>query len=250
MISLKVHLNNLPEVLVDSLQEEFQKLHRQYFLGRWEPSQLDAGRFAEVVFRILQYKQNSSFTQIGTQIDRTAIYNSVKDDTSLPESLRFHVLKLSDTILDFRNKRNVAHLGSINVNEMDSTFVLQSANWIVAELIRSETQMDPADAQDEIKKIIERKVPIIEEIGGRLKCLNPKLSLTQKVLVFCYQKYPERISLNDLHSWTGYSNKSMLRDRLVSISSSGEIDYNDGTALLTRKGVLWVEENISFDLDL
>ena len=52
---------------------------------------------------------------------------------------------------------------TIDVNEMDSTFVLNRTNWIVAEFIRLETQMSPDDAQAEIKKIIERKVPIVEK---------------------------------------------------------------------------------------
>ena len=98
--------------------------------------------------------------------------------------MRFHVLKLADLMLDFRNKRNVGHPGEIDVNEMDSTMMIQSANWIVAELIRIEMKLSPADAQNEIKKIIERKVPIIEEIGGRLKCLNRASMLKKKPLFF------------------------------------------------------------------
>ena len=108
MNPLTQHLNNLPNELINALQIEFQKLHQQYFLGRWEPSQLDGGRFAEHIFRVLEYKQVSNFTPIGTTIPRLSIYNSVSQNTNLPESLRFHILKLADLILDFRNKRNVS----------------------------------------------------------------------------------------------------------------------------------------------
>ena len=242
------HLSNLPSELVNALQSEFQKLHQQYFLGRWEPSQLDGGRFAENVFRVLELKQSGRYTPIGNQLPRTAIYNAVVNDASVPESLRFHVLKLADLILDFRNKRNVAHPGDIDVNEMDSTIVIQSVNWIVAELIRTETQMSPSDAQGEIKKIIERKVPIVEEIGGRLKCLNPKLTAKEKAIAFCYQKYPQSISLDDIYDWVGYSNKGVLRKQLQEISEEGIIDFRDDISVLTKKGIIWVEKNISFDL--
>lgn len=164
MNPLTQHLNNLPSDVVGALQMEFQKLHQQYFLGRWEPSQLDGGRFAEAVLRILQHKDTGAFTAIGTQLNRSQIVSSVRKNNRLPESLRFHILGLAELIFDFRNKRNVGHLGTIDVNEMDSTIVLQAANWVVAELIRIETKMSPDDAQEEIKKIIERKVPIIEDI--------------------------------------------------------------------------------------
>lgn len=249
--TLRAHLQSIPDVLVDALQSEFQKLHQQYFLGKWEPSQLDGGRFAEVVLRILQYKDIGTFTTIGKQLNRSQIVFSVKKNTRLPESLRFHILGLAELIFDFRNKRNVGHLGTIDVNEMDSSIVLQSTNWVVAELIRIETKMSPDDAQAEIKKIIERKVPIIEEIGGRLKCLNPNLKVDQKVLVFCYQKYPNPISLDDLFNWTAYSNKSTLKKKLLEIDKkTGYIDFRGDMAALTKSGLLWVEKYIPFELEI
>lgn len=247
---LQKHLNNLPFDLVENILKEFQKLHQQYFLNKWEPAQLDGGRFSENIFRYIEYKQNKTFTPIGNQINRSSIYNSALQDTNLPESIRFHVLKLADIMLDFRNKRNVAHPGNIDVNEMDSTFVIQAANWIIAEIIRIETQMSPEGAQGEIKKIIERKIPIIEEIGGRLKCLDTQLSAKQKALVFCYQKYPNQISLNDLKDWIKYSNKSVLRKQLQDLDQDGCIDFHLDSAQLTKKGLLWVEKNITFELEI
>ncbi len=250
MNPLKQHLNNIPNDLVDVLQFEFQKLHQQYFLGKWEPSQLDGGRFAEAVLRILQHKDTGTFTAIGTQLNRSQIAISVKRNTGLPESLRFHILGLTELIFDFRNRRNVGHLGRIDVNEMDATIVLQAANWIVAELVRLETQMRPEEAQEEIKKIIERKVPIIEEIGGRLKCLNPNLDVKEKVLVFCYQKYPETITLVNLFGWTEYSNKGVLRRKLTELNKDGRIDFRNDAARLTKRGLLWVEKNMSFEIEI
>lgn len=235
MNPLTHHLNNLPIDLVNALQTEFQKLHQQYFLGCWEPSQLDGGRFAEAVLRIVEFKDIGSYTAIGKQINRLKIVQSVEKNTALADSLRFHIPHLAGFILDFRNNRNVGHLGTIDVNEMDSTFVLHTANWLVAELIRLETQMDPDEAQTEIKKIIERKVPIIEEIGGRLKCLHPKLGAKAKTMVFCYQKYPNEVSLDDLTDWMEYSNKGVLRKQLLELNKDGRLDFRNDVARLTKK---------------
>lgn len=250
MNPLSQHLNNLPKDLVNILQEEFQKLHQQYFLGHWEPNQLDAGRFAEVVLRIVEFKITGSYTAIGKQLNRKQIVNFAKQNTSSVESLRFQIPSIAEFILDFRNNRNVGHIGTIDVNEMDSTFVMNSANWIVAEFIRLETKMSPEDANSEIKKIIERKVPIVEEIGGRLKCLNPKLSAKEKALVFCYQKYPDGISLDDITDWMEYSNKFVLQQELTGLNRDGRIDFREKVARLTKKGLLWVEKNILFELEI
>ena len=250
MNPLAQHLNNLPSELVLALQVEFQKLHQQYFLGKWEPTELDGGRFSEVVLRIVQYKDKNTYTPIDVQLNRKLVVGSAAKNTALFRSLRFQVPILAELIMDFRNNRNAGHIGTIDVNEMDSAYVLNSANWIVAELIRLETQMSPDDAQVEIKKIIERKVPIVEEIGGRLKCLNNKLGAKEKVMIFCYQKYPSELSLDQLVDWIEYSNKGVLRNKLIALNKDGRLDFRDNVAKLTRKGLLWVEKNISFELEI
>lgn len=247
---LKAHLSSLPSDLVSALQTEFQKLHQQYFLGKWEPSQLDGGRFAEAILRIVQYKDTGAYTQIGTQLNRLALVQSAERNTALADTWRFQIPQLAAIVLDFRNKRNVGHLGAIDVNEMDSTIVLNVANWIVAELIRLETQMTPDAAQAEIKKIIERRVPIIEEVGGRLKCLDSTLSAKEMAMVFCYQKYPVQVSLNELVEWTQYKNKSVLRKQLQALDKDCRIDFRDDVVQLTRKGVAWVENNVEFKLEI
>jgi len=250
---LNKHLSNFPTDLIDALQTEFQKLHEQYFLGHWEPGQLDGGRFAEAVLRIVERKDTGNHTPIGTQLNRQKIVQSTEQNKSLPSSFRFQIPRIAGLILDFRNNRNVAHLGSINTNEMDSTFILHSANWVVAELIRLETQMSPDAAQAEIKKIIERKVPIIEELGGRLKILDPKLDIREKILVLCYQKFPEHISENDLLDWVEYSthNTGRFRKYLEQLDKKDSlIDYRNGEVVLTKRGLIHVEKNIDFELEI
>lgn len=252
MNPLKQHLSKIPEILVDILLKEFQKLHTQYFLGHWEPTQLDGGRFVEAVLRIVEQKNTGNFTAIGTQLNRLSIMRSAQSNITLSDSLRFQIPRLASLILDFRNNRNVGHIGNINVNEMDTSFVLQSANWIVAELIRLETQISPDEAQSEIKKIIERKVPIVEILGERLKILDPKLNILEKILVVCYQKFPEHILEDDLLNWTEYSihNRGRFSKYLKQLNENCLIDYRYRTAVLTKRGVLWVEKNIKFELEL
>jgi hypothetical protein len=249
---LHQHLSSIPQALVDSLLSEYQKIHEQYFLGRWEPSQLNGGRFAESILRIIEYKCNTHFTPIGVQLNRRSIIDVAERNTILPDSLRFQIPRIASLMLDFRNNRNVGHLGRIEVNRMDSTFVLQAANWIVAELIRLETHMDPAAAEVEMHKIIERKVPIIEETGGRLKILDPSMDTREKILVICYQKFPNSTSETDLLDWVEYDthNKGRFRSYLKELNDDRRIDYRNGNIVLTKRGVLWVEKNIIFALEI
>lgn len=248
---LRSHLKSLPEELINSLEREFQKIHEQYFLGRWEPSQLDAGRFSEIVLRVVESHYKQAYTPLGNKLNRENIIGEAAKCTNLEDSLRLKIPKLAGFLLDFRNNRDVAHIGNIDVNPMDATFVVNTANWIMAELIRLETGMSPEEAQKEITKIIERKLPIVEEIGGRLKCLNPKLSAKEKVLVFCYRTYPQLITDEELFSWVGITNKSRFKNKyLKELDREALIDYKDGSVKLTKKGVLWVDKNIRFSLEI
>jgi len=250
MQNLPQILNNIPANLADCLQKEFQKLHTKYFMGQWEPGQLNGGKFAECALRIVEHKNTGQFTPIGTQLSRNLIINSAENNTSLEPSLRFQIPRLAVLLLDFRNNRDVAHLGQVDANGMDAAQVISSANWIVAELIRLENHLPPEKAQTMIKQIIERRVPIIEEIGGSLKCLDTNLNVESRVLVFCYQKYPDPISLNEIYKWTEYSNKSMLKKILLKTHKNSLIHFAENEVYITRRGLLWVEKNIKFELDI
>lgn len=244
------YFKNLPEEIIKKLVNEFQKLHKQYFLNNWDSSQLNGGRFGEAVLRIIEFKSTGSFTPIGTQLPRRQIVTQVTQNRSLPDSLRLYIPNLTELIMDFRNNRNVAHLGNIDVNEMDSSFVISACNWIMAELVRLETQFSPGKSQQIIKKIIERKMPIIEDIGGRLKVLDSNLTVKEQILVICYQKYPNSISFTKLSQWVKEKNISRFKQYLSQLDRNGLINSYNSKIQLTKKGVLWVEKNISFELSI
>lgn len=245
---LSSHLKSLPLQIVKYLEREFQKIHEQYFLGKWEPSQLDAGRFSEMVLRVVEFHYRQDYTPIGEKLNREKIIGEAAKHSNLEDSLRLTIPKLAGLLLDFRNNRDVAHISNIDVNSMDATFIIQTANWIMAELVRLETKRSPEEAQKEITKIIERKVPLVEEIGDRLKCLDPRLPAKKQALVFCYLIYPRFTTDEELFSWVGVKNKSRFKGYLVQLDKEKLLDYKDNEARLTKRGLLWIEKYIKFDL--
>lgn len=244
-------LQNLPQELVENLIREFNDLHKNYFLGKWDSSQLNGGRFGEAILRILEFKNSRTgiFTPVGTTAPRRQIVTQILQNTVLDNSLRLYIPPLTELVMDFRNDRNVAHLGSIEVNGMDSSFVISAANWIMAELVRLEGQTTPREAQQIIDKLIERKIPLVEDYGGGLKILNPNLVSKHQVLAYCYYKYPSTINDNDLFLWVDEKNKTRFKNSLKELDKDKLIDYHEGESKLTRLGLKWVEKNIKFDLD-
>ncbi|MFH0772935.1 MAG: hypothetical protein V1922_01340 [bacterium] len=241
-------LSSLPQNLVQTLIKEFIELHKNYFLGKWQISELNGGRFGEAVLRLIEFKDAGSYTPIGNPLPRRLIITHAAHNLRLEDSIRLYIPSATELIMDFRNNRDVAHLGTINVNEMDATFIIQTANWIMAEIVRIEGHASPMDAQNEIKKIIEKKIPIVEEIDGRLKTLDPKLTVKEKILVCLYQKFPQRINIDELLLWIKDKNPSRFKQYLNELDKKDLTDYTDQGVKLTIRGNLWVEKNIKFEL--
>ena len=47
--------SKIDSALVKRLLEYYIEIKQNFFLGRYEPSQLNSAKFAEIVFRILEY---------------------------------------------------------------------------------------------------------------------------------------------------------------------------------------------------
>lgn len=243
-------LINVPDDIVAALEREFADLEARYVRGDWGPAELDGGRLAEALFRYLDWKQSGTFTPIGNQLNRSSITQAVKTDTSLPEGVRFHVRRCTDLLMDIRNKRDVAHLGSaVNVNEMDSQLVMRLASWSLAEIVREEGNLSPEEAQHLIDRFSAIHVPLVEEIDGDLIVVATELRAATRALVALYHAYPDALELEDLREAVRYQHKYRFRNELIADhQSNGLVHVKDDRVFLTHKGAVWVEANVDFEL--
>ena len=70
-------------------------------------------------------------------------------------------------LLDFRNNRDVAHLGGFDANSMDALFVMTSATWMVCELVRVFGGYAMREAQKIVDTLSVKEYPAIIERGRR-----------------------------------------------------------------------------------
>ena len=249
-MSLNKHLSLLPTQLAEALEREFSKLRDRYRRQDWEPGQLNGGKFAEAVFRYVEWRDIGSYTPLGKQVRRKEIVNRVANNTALAESVRLQIPDVAELIADVRNKRDVGHLrGSVSVNGMDANLVMACASWLLAEIVRLESGASPAEAQQMVDSLVERRVPIIEEIDGEPVVLNTKLNAINRVLVLLYRKHPERIPLKTLQRWVKYRNVTHFRNLLAAHVREAMLVMNDDGVRLTLKGVAYVEKNVDLSME-
>lgn len=241
----------MPNDIVTHLLDDYIEIKQHFAFRKFRPSELNGGRFAEGILRLIQHKGLGSYTPFGTTLSGTdGIINAALNNTSLPESMRFYIPRLARILLDVRNRRNVAHPGGeVDPNLSDSLFVAHSADWILTEVIRLYYNCNINDAKKIVESLNEFSIPIIADIDGFVRVQNTNLNFSDKTLAILYYKHPNKVVDQDLVKWTRYTNPSKYkREILGCLDKDAFIHYDSGICTLLNKGVVYVEKNIPMEI--
>lgn len=176
----------VPSVLDEKLIEEYLDIKKHFSTNDWGPSQLKGGRFAEVVLRLFQHLLGEVVTPFGTDIPpgaKTRILNLLQNAPTVDDHIRQKVVPLTKLLLDFRNNRDVAHLGGFDANRMDSVFVMTGATWILCEIVRVYGGYPMAEAQAIVDSLSVKEYPVLFERNGELYIARHDLKSEKEVLV-------------------------------------------------------------------
>jgi len=242
---LRNALAGLPGDIADALENEFLELQRRFGMRDWGPAELNGGRFAEAMVRFLDWKRTGGYTPVGQQVNRQAVLSACRQDPSMPDSYRSHLTTCAELLMDIRNRRDVAHIGAaVGVNEMDTHLVMRVAAWSLAEIVRVEAALPPAEAQTLIDSLAEKGIPLVEEIAGDLIVLASDLPASARVLVALYAKSPTPIDVKSLQRAVGYQNSTRFRHLIEVEAAERRVHLKGDQVFLTQKGMGWVEENV------
>ena len=237
--------NSLPQELLEGLVSEYEKIKNQFFLGKFQPTELNAARFCEYVLRLLEHVDNPPYTPLGQSLATEKIINRIQNNSSLSETLRFFIPKQVRVLLDVRNRRDVAHVGGdVNPNYSDSLFVVHCCDWILTELVRHFYACSIDKAREIVANINEVRIPIVAEFDGFVRVLAP-LEHDKKTLVILYHKHPNKVLYKDLFDWTEHTHTTRFRDNIVKkLHKDNLVHYMNETVELTPLGIAFVEKNI------
>lgn len=240
----------LPKEIVTHLLSDYTEIKQHFAFRKFRPSELNGGRFAEGVLRLVENLDKGSYTPFGTPLDSDKIVNRAIQNTTLHESMRFYIPRMARILLDVRNRRNVAHPGGdVDPNLSDSLFVSHGADWILTEILRLYYKCTINDAKKIAESLNEFSIPIIADVDGFVRVQNTKLDFKQKTLAILYYKHPNKVSDSDLIKWTRYSNPTKYkREILGDLDSSVYIHYQAGQCTLLGKGIIYVEKHIPMDM--
>lgn len=238
-------LANVPKEIATLMANEYADLRTRLARADYSPANLNGGRFAEALARYLEYKSTGAYTPIGTQLNRNVVLTGVRANTALPGSLRAHLPRVTELLMDVRNKRDIAHLGKdVDVAEMDSELVVQLAGWALAEVVRVEAAIAPGECQGLVDMLCERRVPLVEEFNGQKIVVAPELTASERVLVALYDAYPAYQTVPALLRSVRYANPTRFRKLLGDLDSRGLVVVAEHGAHLTSRGLAHVEAEL------
>lgn len=214
-------LAGLPQALREELLKCYREIISNYLERRWEPSELNGGKFCEAVYSAINGAVTGAFpakaSKPANMVDACRkLENAPADPNRVGDrSLRQYIPRALPVLYDIRNNRGVGHVGGdVNANHMDAEAVQAMATWIMAELVRIFHNVTPQEARETIDALVERKTPVIWEIEGAKRVLDARMSAKEKVLTLLHHS-TGWVSENALREWVEYSNASMFRNPVL-----------------------------------
>lgn len=248
MIDVSTLLANIPNWLRQELLEEYKGIATAFTEGRWKLAGIDAGRFCEATYSILEGALSGCFPAAASKPTRFPdACKALENKPPIPigdHSLRILIPRILPGIYDIRNNRNVGHVsGDIKPNKMDATYVYSAATWVIAELVRVFHATTVADAQESIDALVERTHPMVWECDGIKRVLAPQMTASERTLILLYST-PAWQNIPQLQR-SIKGNKNYRHQILAPLAQKMFIEIGSGDrAMLTPLGVRHVEKTL------
>lgn len=243
-------LGALPPGLRDPLVQEFNKILRNFRERRWEPAELNGGKLCEIVYSILSGHVAGSFP--GSPSKPQNMYDACKglEQERGPRSIRIQIPRMLIALYEIRNNRGVGHVGGdVAPNQQDSTVVVAMSQWIMAELVRVFHNVDLDTAAVAVETLVERAIPLIWEVDGTLRVLNPSLRAREKSLAVLYSA--GRMRAGELAKAIEYRNLSQFRSKVLGKAHAEKLlnlDRGTDMVVLSPVGARYVETEIDLQV--
>jgi hypothetical protein len=239
-----------PKLVAELLQAHADAKYN-FYVGGLRLSAVEAGRFCEAAFRILEETVDGKYTPLNRKLDTEKLITRLANipAASHHESVRLHIPRALRVVYDIRNNRDAAHLADgIDPNKQDATLVASVIDWVLAEFVRLFHGVPPDEAQGLVEDLVTRRAPVVQMFGEYVKVLNPNLPAGDHCLVTLYQMGAEGASYDDLREWARPEMVTNLARTLQRLVYGQSYVHQDGERyFITEAGVRYVDETHLLD---
>ena len=241
----------LPQGLRQELVTEYEKIARNYRERRWEAAELDGGRLCEIIYTIIDgHLQGNQFAVRASKPNK--FDDACKKLEQVPkatysDSARITIPRVLVGLYNLRNRRGVGHVGGdVSANHMDATYVLHTAQWLMAKLVRLFHNVTIDEATAVVDALVDRTVPILWKIGDVTRVLDTSLTLKDSTLLLLYSR-AAGMTDTELMSSLEQERSGHYRSRILrTLHAARLIEYDVAStqAMISPTGIAYVEDRL------
>lgn len=231
----------------NELSEKFVKLYSDMLLDfrkkDWKNCISNIGQLNEAFYRIIEYELTGNYIALSSQLPKfqSAILDRWENVHNKPEIFRVIMPRILFGMYCLRNKRGAIHLSNIDPNEIDATVLMQQTKWLLAEIIRINSNLSFDETIELIKQIICKEIDIVWDTGKNIRILKNDLTTLQKVICLLY--YKDKQSDKELFENTEYKNFSLFKNKILkNLHQKRLIEYAHHECRISPLGILDAEK--------
>lgn len=244
----KLLKSDIPEELIKYLLEHLEKANKEFIKENWDYVGNEMGKFVEIAFRIVQNKNLKSYTPINKKLPiiTEAFLKTFEQSNNAGEEYRIIIPRVLYSMYCIRSKRGMIHINNINPNRMDALYLINSAKWILAEIIRITSNIDFEVAIELIGDIMHKTIPYIWKNEDVVRVLNTKLNVKEKILLLLYSE--DKMSVEKLFKCIEYKNKTIFKKYISELHSSRLLELScNGECIILPNGIEYIEQILKKD---
>lgn len=232
----------MPADLVTEVVAAYEEAKTRFHRRDYRPSSVEGARFSEAVIRVIEWATTGTNTPVGGNLPKS-VPNMIKqfeNVAGVDDGLRIHIPRTLQAVYDIRNKRNVAHLGSIAIGLQDSGLVVHILDWVMTELVRLYHNVPATEAQKIIEDIVKKEVPAIQMIDGFPRLLKD-LRGTDHILLLLYREGAGGVDKAQLCAWLPEDHRRNFARNIKRLNDRHVIHPSGSQIFLTDLGIVEVE---------
>lgn len=191
------------------------------------------GKFVESVVQLLQFIEKGAYDN-KPSVD-SYLRNLESKSTPFDDDLRIVCSRIARAVYALRNKRNIAHKGSVDPNIYDLRYLFASVQWMLSEIVRQILKSDMSTASEMIEFIQIPVSTIVEEIDDR-KLVFGDFTVEQEILVLLHSYYPKFIPRKTIQNSLDRRSNSAISNSLSKLWKEKFIHRKGTEYKLTQEG--------------
>jgi len=239
-----------PPELVDEAVNAYRSIVRNLQLRRYGASELNAERFVEAVYRLVEcHTRGGEYTPPAGKVPD--LVDKLLGLADLPaatcdECFRLHIPRVLLAIYQVRTERAPAGGDpGANPDLADAILVTTCADWVMARLLCATCGLAPPETQELVQRLTARPTPIVWEIGGTRRPVTHSLTVRDTVLLLLADAYPGGVTTDDLASSVEVRDDTYLERLVRQLHTSRFVELTPfGHCTIRPAGMRYVESRV------